>query len=84
MAKTFLLGILSSVALATPLNLSASLAPLVENENAIQGEYMIMFKDGHRLGRHEEFLGHVLGTSMRRHWDEVIYLDIISAREKSV
>lgn len=49
MAKTLLFGILSSFALAAPLNLSSTLAPLVENQNAIQGEYMITFKDGHSM-----------------------------------
>jgi hypothetical protein len=78
MAKVLLLGLLGSVALAAPLDLSLSLAPLVENQNAIQGRYMITFKDGHQLDQHEGFLGRVLGASMHRHWDEVSNSDMLS------
>lgn len=72
MKLSSLITLLIPSALAAPLTVDGLLvAPLHRHADALEGEYMITFKDGHTLEAHEGFLGQSLRESIHTHWDEV-------------
>jgi hypothetical protein len=72
MKLSSLITVLIPSALAAPLAVEGPVvAPLYRHTDALEGEYMITFKDGHTLEAHEGFLGQSLRELIHTHWDEV-------------